>query len=187
MVQIAETAKRYGVNKIVVESNMGDGMFTALLKPHLHKIYPCTVEEERATIQKEKRIIAALEPVMNQHRLVIHHDVVSGDRESTQHYPAEKASKYQLFYQMTRITKERGSLGQSPDRLDALAGAVAYWTEQMAVDRARKIAERKSEQMDALVRWVHQHEEIGFDGLALGRSLEDVVRGRLGYGGSVFD
>lgn len=33
-----------------------------------------------------------------------------------------------MFYQMTRITKERGAL-KHDDRLDALAMAVAYWVE----------------------------------------------------------
>jgi hypothetical protein len=40
---------------------------------------------------------------------------------------------YRLFYQMTRITKERGSLAKD-DRIDALALAVHYWTERLAQD-----------------------------------------------------
>ena len=33
-----------------------------------------------------------------------------------------------LFYQLTRLTAQRGSLAHD-DRVDALAGAVAYWVE----------------------------------------------------------
>ena len=45
----------------------------------------------------------------------------------------DKALKYQLFYQMTRITREKGSLAHD-DRLDVLSMAVGYWVEQMARD-----------------------------------------------------
>jgi hypothetical protein len=52
-----------------------------------------------------------------------------------------------MFYQMTRITKDRGALAHD-DRLDALAIAVAYWVEQMAADADELIRERKNELMD---------------------------------------
>ena len=50
--------------------------------------------------------------------------------------------KYSLFYQMTRITAERGSLSHD-DRLDALAIAVNYWVEQMAADAERNMETRR--------------------------------------------
>ena len=49
-----------------------------------------------------------------------------------------------LMYQLSRITRERGSLLKD-DRLDALAIAVAYWIEQMAADADRNISDRKQE------------------------------------------
>ena len=55
---------------MTIESNFGDGMATAL-KPIMAKIHPCEIEEVRHNIQKEKRIIDTLEPIMNTHRLVI--------------------------------------------------------------------------------------------------------------------
>ena len=51
-----------------------------------------------------------------------------------------------LMYQMTRLTKERGSLAHD-DRLDALAMGVAYWTEQMAADVDLMMRERRDEMM----------------------------------------
>lgn len=118
-------AKKHNVNCIIIESNFGDGMFTALLKPVLYKVHGCQVEEVRHNIQKERRIIDTLEPVMNQHRLVVDKRLFNMDFNSSD-VPA-----YQLFYQLTRITRDRGSLGHD-DRLDALAIAVAYWVEQMS-------------------------------------------------------
>lgn len=123
---LATIAKRCGVKHIIVESNFGDGMFTKLLTPFLTRTYPCTTEEVRHSIQKEKRIVDTLEPVMNQHRLVISEKLVATDAESSE-------AKYQLLYQLTRITRERGALGKD-DRIDVLAMAVAYWVEQMDRD-----------------------------------------------------
>jgi hypothetical protein len=126
-------AKEHKVNAVLIESNFGDGMFTELLKPVIKKIYPVTLEEVRHSKQKELRIIDTLEPVMNQHRLVIDPKVIQKDFESVQHHPPEKAQRYMMTYQMTRITKARGALAHD-DRLDALAMGVAYWVEQMAAD-----------------------------------------------------
>jgi len=52
-----------------------------------------------------------------------------------------------LFYQMSRMTRERGAI-RHDDRLDALAMGVAYWVEQMAQDAEIKMAERKVEMLD---------------------------------------
>lgn len=122
---LAGLAKTHGVKHIRVEANFGDGMWTQLFKPVLARIYPCTVEEEKSTGQKELRIADVLEPVLQQHRLVVDTKVIRQD--------AEADAKRQLFYQLTRLTRDRGAL-QHDDRLDALAMAVGYWSEQMARD-----------------------------------------------------
>ena len=145
---IAEMAKEHKVNAIVTESNFGDGMFNELLKPYLNRIYPVTIEEVRHSTQKEKRIIDTLEPVMAGHRLVIDPDVVKNDYETIQKYPPEAQLKYSLFYQMSRLTRERGAITHD-DRLDALSIAVNYWVEQMAQDAEVKMKERREDLLDA--------------------------------------
>ncbi len=144
MEDITALARRQKVNMILVESNFGDGMFQELLKPYLEKQYPCTIEEVRHSIQKEKRIIDTLEPVMNQHRLVVNEKLIKQDYESTSSHSSEKRLQYQLFYQMSRITRGRGSLAHD-DRIDVLAMAVSYWTQQMAQDADRRMKVRKDE------------------------------------------
>lgn len=139
---LAKEAKRYGVNQIIIESNFGDGMFTKLLEPHLARVHPCGVEEVHNSIQKERRIIDTLEPVMNQHRLIVDSKVVSEDFENYNEYSGESAVRYQLFYQMTRITRDKGALAKD-DRLDALAIAVGYWAEVMDKDTTRIIEEAR--------------------------------------------
>jgi hypothetical protein len=137
-------AKMNKVNVIVVESNFGDGMFVEIIKPYLTKIYPCTIEEIRHNIQKERRIVDTLEPVLNQHRLVIDPKVIKNDYDSAQKYPLESQLKYQLMFQLSRLTREKGALTHD-DRLDALSMGVSYWTQQMAQDADIKIGERKEE------------------------------------------
>jgi len=141
---LAMKAKQHKVNEIVVESNFGDGMFVELFKPVLTKIHPCTIEEVRHNIQKERRIIDTLEPVMNQHRLVVDPKVIQEDYESAQRYPNESQLKYQLIYQLSRLTSNRGAITHD-DRLDALSMAVGYWTQQMAQDADRRIVDRKDD------------------------------------------
>jgi hypothetical protein len=126
LVFLAEKAKEYGVNKVVVESNFGDGMFNSLLTPVLNAIYPCAMEEVRNNIQKEKRIIDTLEPLMNQHRLVFDYTALRQDVEFGLSDP--KSIYYSLLYQMTHITQERGALVHD-DRLDVLALGVQYWND----------------------------------------------------------
>jgi hypothetical protein len=139
---LANEAKRYGVNEVVVESNFGDGMFTKLLAPWLTRIHPCHVEEVNSSKQKELRIIDTLEPVMNQHRLIIDAQLVREDHENYNQYSDEMVQRYQLLYQLTRITKDKGALAKD-DRLDVLAMAIARWVAVMDKDVTRVQEEHK--------------------------------------------
>lgn len=146
---LADACKRHKVNYVRVEPNFGDGMFTKLLMPFLRNTYPVTVEEERSVGQKEKRIIDTLEPVMMQHKLIVAESVVREDQR--QKYPdlaPEHQLKYRLFYQLTRVTKERGALAHD-DRLEAVAGAVGYWVEQMSADNKALVDQHKEELLRA--------------------------------------
>jgi hypothetical protein len=146
--KLVKVAKNNAVNRIICESNFGDGMFTELLKPYLVRDYPCTVEEVRHNIQKERRIVDTLEPVMNQHRLVIDSGVIREDYESTKQYASEKALHYSLMWQMSRMTRNKGALAYD-DRIDVLSMAVSFWVEQMGQDAARKMAIRKDDVLQA--------------------------------------
>ena len=162
--KLVNIAKNQKVNKIIIESNFGDGMFTELLKPYLVKIYPCSVEEVRHNIQKERRIIDVLEPVMNQHRLVIDAGVIRDDYESTKQYASEKSLQYSLMWQMSRITRAKGALAYD-DRIDVLSMAVSSWVEQMGQDVHRKMLNHAEDEF--------QKEIDRFVDNALGRKARD--------------
>jgi hypothetical protein len=122
---LATIAKAHKINFIDIEDNFGDGMFKTLLEAVMVSIYPVTInpEKNRTNTQKEKRIIDVLEPVLSQHRLVVSRSVIEDDLKV-------EDPRYSLFYQLSRITRDRGALVHD-DRLDALAGAVAYWQESL--------------------------------------------------------
>lgn len=153
---IAREARNHNVNHIIIESNFGDGMFTQLLKPVVNRFYPVNIEEVNHSKQKELRIIDTLEPLLNQHRLVISPQLIRQDFDTTD-------ANYQLFHQITRITKDRGSL-RNDDRLDVLSIACAYWVEQMAVDTDRQEKDHREE--------------------LLNKELENFIEGALGNRGT---
>ena len=132
--RISQLAKEHSVNYVVIESNFGDGMATALLKPVMAKIHPCSIEEVRHNIQKEKRIIDTLEPIFNQHRLVVAQEVIEKD--------FKQPIDHQLFKQITRITRDRGAI-RHDDALDALSIAANYWVERMDRDQTLAFEEHK--------------------------------------------
>lgn len=139
---IALAAKRQKVNMVLVESNFGDGMFASLLSPWLRRHHPATLEEVRATQQKELRIIDTLEPVLMQHRLVVDRQIFEQD--------INREPEHQLFYQLTRITRERGALAHD-DLLDVLAMAVGYWQEEMKADEREAEDEWRREELDRML------------------------------------
>lgn len=180
---LAEVAKRNKCNMGVIESNFGDGMFTKLFTPFLKKAgYPMSVEEVRSNTQKERRIIDTLEPVMNQHRLIICPTVVEKDMASVKIYPPDQAVKRQLMYQMSRMTRERGALAHD-DRIDALAMAVAYWVELMGQDEFEKMSQRQAMLVSMDLELWTGGMGLPLDLMALGATAEEAVALQMRRGG----
>jgi len=172
---MAQAAKRRKVNLILLEDQFGQGMLENLLKPYLQLHHPCTIEPRRSNIQKERRIINALEPVLNQHRLVVNRSVVENDSRGRDDEAIEKQLAYQLFHQLTHITVDKNCL-QHDDRLDALAGAIEYWNESLAIDEDRAIKERKAELWDLELEAYMGNIEGALDAQLLGISLADLPK-----------
>lgn len=139
---LVKEARKHKITSLFVESNFGDGMFTELAKPWFSdekvfsdgtKGWSVSIEEVRSTVQKERRIIETVEPLLNQHRLIVDRSVIEQDYADAQRLAGslESGFTYSLFYQLTHITKDRGSLVHD-DRLDALAGCCMYYTQLMA-------------------------------------------------------
>lgn len=163
---LAKTAKKWDVNYVVAESNMGDGMFSALLKPHLMRDHPVTIEEVRHNQRKEQRLCDTLGPLIQQHRLVVTTRVIKQDYRLLDEDP-ESGHSRSLFVQASRLTAEKGCLSHD-DRLDALAIACGYFVESAAQDQERARQARADQlQQEAYEAWL---DETGaaVDALALG-------------------
>lgn len=124
MENIANLCLLHGIKKVVVESNYGDGAFVKTLQPHLRAISPTTgIDELRVTGQKEVRIIDCLEPLMNQHRIVIDKDTLDKDHQAL--------VKYSFTHQLTHLTREKDCLPHD-DRLDAVTGGILFLLENLS-------------------------------------------------------
>ncbi|WYV70515.1 terminase large subunit [Dickeya phage BIM BV-99] len=135
---LANIAKIHKVNEIVVEGNFGDGMYIKLLAPVVTATFPCAITEVKSKGQKELRICDVLEPVLGSHKLVIQESLIEKDYRTALNADGTTDTSYSLLYQLTRITRERGSLAHD-DRLDALAIGVQFFTE--ALERDSKVGE----------------------------------------------
>ena len=132
-------------------------------------------------MQKERRIINALEPVLNQHRLIINRSVVENDAKPRDEDSVETALSYQLFHQLTHLTQDRNCL-QHDDRLDALAGAVEYWNESLAIDEDRAMRERDAELWELELAAHMGDIEGALDAKVLGIPLQDLPKKKASKG-----
>ena len=154
--ELVMIAKRHQVNEVIIESNFGDSMFTALIKPYFAKHHPVKIIDVRQNKQKELRIIDTLEPVMNQHRLIFDRSCIEQDKKVDSSISEDNRLSYQLFYQMSRITRDKGSL-RHDDRLDALSIAVQYWLDAMSQDANKNISSRQERDSAALLESMSNH------------------------------
>ena len=146
LLDILRGCKKYNVTKLVIESNFGDGIVCELFRKHLQQTKQAIdIEETRATVRKEERIIDTLEPVMNQHRLIINKDVIDWDYNSNPDAAPEHRMLYMLFYQMSRMCREKFAV-KHDDRIDALAQGVQYFSDALAISAYETVKLRRQEE-----------------------------------------
>lgn len=130
---LAQVGKKWKVNEVVIEGNFGDGMYTKLFSPVMTRVHRCAITEVKSKGQKELRICDVLEPVLGSHRLIVHEAVIEADYRTACNADGSTDVSYSGFHQLTRLTKEKGSLGHD-DRLDALAIGVQFFMDAMEKD-----------------------------------------------------
>jgi hypothetical protein len=155
--KLSRIAARWKVNRILVEKNFGNGAYLHTWLPTLRAEYPhtvgggCAIEETWESGQKELRIIDVLEPVIARGSLVFNDDIARDEEQTLARYPAERRSSYSVFHQIAHITREKNAL-QHDDRLDALAGAVRYWVEQLGINQQKAIERQAQAEFEAWVK-----------------------------------
>jgi hypothetical protein len=178
LLDILRGCKKFGVTKLVVETNFGDGIVAELFKKHLQQTKQgIDVEEVRANVRKEDRIIDTLEPVLNQHRLIVDRSVIDWDYNSNKDDAPEKRLLYMLFYQMSRMCREKGAV-RHDDRLDALAQGVKYFTDAMGISAMEVIKERKREEWADMLQAFIDDPQSETNHMVLGMSLDQKRKAR---------
>jgi len=184
LLDILRGCKKYGVTKLVVETNFGDGIVGELFKKHLQQTKQgIDVEEVRANVRKEDRIIDALEPILNQHRLVVDRSVIDWDYTSNKDEAPEKRLLYMLFYQMSRMCREKGAV-KHDDRLDALAQGVKYFTDAFGISAQEEVNQRKRLEWEDLLISSIEDPQGSANHLILGFNKEQRQAAR-GHSGSI--
>ncbi len=137
---LAAVAKRWRVNRVIIEKNMGFGSFREIWQPILKKEHDCAIDDDLVGgKQKELRIIDTLEPILARGSFIINEDGIALEQQSLQQYGFEKRQTYGMMFQLSKITRDRGSLTHD-DRLDAVAGSTNYWVPYMVLDQQKSLA-----------------------------------------------
>ena len=171
LLDILSKCRDYGVTSLVIETNFGDGIVGELFKKHLiNTKQHIDIEEVRANVRKEDRIIDSLEPVLNQHRLIIDRGVIEWDYASNQDSPAEERLLYMLFYQMSRMCREKRAV-KHDDRLDCLAQGVKYFTDALSISAQDQIQMRKKEEWDNMLAEFLDDPQASANHMVLGMNL----------------
>ena len=172
LLDILAKCRTYGVTSLVIETNFGDGIVGELFKKHLiNTKQHINIEEVRANVRKEDRIIDSLEPVLNQHRLIVDRGVIDWDYASNKDSPAEERLLYMLFYQMSRMCREKRAV-KHDDRLDCLAQGVKYFTDALSISAQDQIRLRKSEEWEYTLAEFLDNPQASANHLVMGYDLD---------------
>ena len=105
--------------------------------------------------------------------------MVEWDYRSNKDEAPEKRLLYMLFYQMSRMCREKGAV-RHDDRLDALAQGVKYFTDALAISAQEVVKERKREEWNDMLQAFLDDPQSETNHLVLGMSLDQK---RLARGG----
>lgn len=158
LTKIALSLREHDARELYIEENFGGDMLIRLIRPVLESLfvergdkkYPngwaCAIFGVHSSLQKEVKIINALEPVMASHRLVVDRQV---------------AANRNLGSQMARIRNERKCL-EHEDELEALACVVIQWKDYLDVSPDRQAEKAHQKAHDAmLTKWQRKARGIG--------------------------
>ena len=155
LLDILQRCRKYGAGTLLIESNFGDGIVSELFRKHCQTTKTLiNIEETRANVRKEDRIISSLEPVFNQHRLIVDPAVINWDYKSNENEATENRFQYMLAYQISRMCREKGAV-RHDDRIDSLAQGVKWFTDALALSAEESIKDRRQQEwIDHLEAWM---------------------------------
>lgn len=177
LTDILRLGKKYGATTCLIESNFGDGLVMEVMKKHAIEMrIGMAFEEVRSTTRKEDRIIDTLEPVLQQHRLVIDTRLITWDYQSNHDMAPEERLPRMLMYQLTRMCREKGAV-KHDDRVDCLALGVKYFQDVMAVSQIEQDKAERKAQWNAMLEAFLVNPTMATDMLVLGGDFSRVKQG----------
>ena len=177
--EILRRSRQYGSKMCLIESNFGDGAIMELLKKHAQEMkVGMAFEESRATTRKEDRIIDTLEPVLNQHRLIIDQRLIDWDYRSNPEQAPEERLPRMLMYQLTRMCREKGAV-RHDDRIDALALGVKHFQDVLAISAKEAHIQNKRHEWNAMIDAFLEQPTLATDMLVAGKSFSDLSEGNI--------
>jgi hypothetical protein len=183
LLDILSGCKKYNVSSLVIETNFGDGIVSELFKKHLQQTKQrIFIEEVRANVRKEDRIIDSLEPVLNQHRLIVDRGVIDWDYKSNPSDPPETRLLYMLFYQMSRMCRMKFAV-KHDDRIDCLAQGVKYFTDSLSISAQAQIDLKKQLEWEDILEGFLEDPQSSANHLVLGMDKNQRQQARLNQTG----
>jgi hypothetical protein len=175
--EILRRSKQFNSRMCLIESNFGDGAIMELLKKHAQEMkVGMAFEESRATTRKEDRIIDTLEPVLNQHRLVIDQRLIDWDYRSNNDMAPEERLPRMLMYQLTRMCREKGAV-KHDDRVDALALGIKHFQDVLAISSKQVEIEASRQRWNNMLTSFLETPEAATDTLVRGGTFDEVSVG----------
>ena len=172
LLDILKGCKKYNVTTLVIETNFGDGIVSELFKKHIQQTkQQILIDEVRANVRKEDRIIDSLEPILNQHRLIVDRGVIEWDYSSNKDSAPESLLLYMLFYQMSRMCRMKFAV-RHDDRIDCLAQGVKYFTDALSISALEQIKLRKREEWDDILQAFLDDPQSSANHLVLGMDVD---------------
>ena len=178
LLDILKGCKKYNATTLVVETNFGDGIVSELFKKHIQQTKQrIFIDEVRANVRKEDRIIDSLEPVLNQHRLIVNRDVIDWDYKSNPDAAPEQRLLYMLFYQMSRMCRMKYAV-KHDDRLDCLAQGVKYFTDALSISAQEQINLKKQDEWADILTAFIEDPQMATNHLVMGMDKDQRQQAR---------
>merc|ERR1712159_546758 len=94
-----------------------------------------------------------------------------GDYASNKDEAPELRLMYMLFYQMSRMCREKGAV-KHDDRLDCLAQGVQYFTDSLSISATEQIKLRELEEFNSMLEDFLDNPTSSANHIVLGMNLE---------------
>ena len=115
---------------------------------------------------------------------MVNKSVIEWDFKSNADAPPEERLLYMLFYQLSRMCREKGAV-RHDDRVDCLAQGVKYFTDALAISAYEKMKEvRREEWLDQEEMWLNDPQQA-VNEMAFGMNLAQKKRARQARGQNV--